>query len=224
MTGSRALHVHPILAAAIGLLLLGAGAWGSWVIRDTGRASDRLASDDSPTPVREQLLNEILCIFHGDWKPPYGPPIASDKPFSQEMDLHDKACRSQAPEAIAACTKSIEHNKNDKVAYAMRAWRHRNQGDLAKAIEDYGEAIRCGATQCLIVRAAVYMRKGEYGKAIEDCTQAINALTDIRDRTGHRRKAYLYRAIAYALNGESQSCDDDLKRYAEIIDEERRQR
>jgi tetratricopeptide (TPR) repeat protein len=103
-------------------------------------------------------------------------------------------------DAIAACSRLIQGNPRNSIAYASRGFAYELKGDVARAIADYDQAIRLNPTDARIYaltytrRGMLHYNKGDHERAIADYDQAIriNPMDTL---------AYAARGYAYAQKG-----------------------
>jgi tetratricopeptide (TPR) repeat protein len=108
--------------------------------------------------------------------------LAGSSAFAQKPEER-RACEGEdaatLDQRIAGCTAVIKaaRDKNDKLAEAFnnRGIAYRHKGELDRAIQDYGQAIKLNAkfAAAYANRGVAYDRKGELDRAIQDYDQSI---------------------------------------------------
>ena len=133
--------------------------------------------------------------------------------FSQEIrhcvsdDMHPDI-------RIVACTRNIQSGRfigsNLAVAFNNRGNAYYFNGQLDRAIEDYGDAIRLQPdfAEAFSNRGNVYRKEGQFDRAIEDYDKALHFEPD-------NAQAFADRGLAYEKKGEAiQALRDFNKAYA----------
>lgn len=122
-----------------------------------------------------------------------------------------EACLSGKPEArIAACSEIIARGTKESrvrriAAHMSRAAAYRAKGELRRAIEDLGKALRLNPrlAEALIERGAIYLETGDFDRAIKDYDAALRISKNLAG-------AYAGRARAYRGKGDLEKAAADL--------------
>ena len=119
---------------------------------------------------------------------------AAQTPQQQRWcDGEEGATPSQRIDACSSVIKAA-HDKGDKLAEAFnaRGVAYRVKGDLERAIQDYGQAIKLNGKLAAAYnnRGVAYDRKGEYDRALPDYEQAVK-LKPSAESYFNRGNAYL---------------------------------
>src|SRR6185369_9559588 len=109
--------------------------------------------------------------------------LASMTAPASAQALKDAKCTGRPgipwDEQIAGCTKAIKSGRYSgqelAAAFTGRAAAHRAKGDLARAIQDYDQAIKLNPNEAtaFYYRGMAHGMRGEAGPTIKDFTQAI---------------------------------------------------
>lgn len=120
--------------------------------------------------------------------------------MAQSLDQHRANCYSLDPNTldlqIAGCTALIESGQRTGAGlariFSYRGYLHTLQEDYARAIADYGQAIRLNPrdAQAYLNRGTAYAGKQDLTRAITDFDQAIRLDPQFA-------QAYLNRGLAY---------------------------
>jgi tetratricopeptide (TPR) repeat protein len=127
--------------------------------------------------------------------------------------------------AIDACTKAIQANADNSVAYFYRAHAYMDKGDYDKAIADYTEVLRLDQSvrgqTTYYYRGKAYLANGGIDMAISDFTESINSFTGTLRMFDAGNNfvifnAYWERGFAYFKNREYDRAIDDFNQAIEI--------
>jgi tetratricopeptide (TPR) repeat protein len=112
--------------------------------------------------------------------------------ISAAADDRETCGRWQDEEAIAACSRLINRNPADALAYGSRGEAYRLKGDYDRAIADLDQAIRLDPKYDFAYgsRGDAYRQKGDYDRAIADLDQAIRLDPKYAWAYGSRGDAY----------------------------------
>jgi tetratricopeptide (TPR) repeat protein len=107
-------------------------------------------------------------------------------------DDRDTCDNGTGEEGIAACSRLIQRNQKDVVAWGSRAFLYNAKGDYDRAIADAGQAIRIDPKYAVAYneRGAAYNGKAAYNRAITDFDQAIQLTPDFPEAYYNRGNAY----------------------------------
>src|SRR2546427_3211313 len=110
---------------------------------------------------------------------------------------------------LSACSSIIDSGKETRsnlaLAFNNRGVAYSNQGDLARAIADYDQAIRLDPSQAIAFnnRGVSYSKEGDIEQSIRDFDQAIELKPDFAE-------AYVNRSSEYYKKGEFDRAISDL--------------
>jgi tetratricopeptide (TPR) repeat protein len=106
-------------------------------------------------------------------------------------------CRTQGDDRIAACSRLIEQNARDGLAWFNRAIGYLNKAEHDRALSDLDEALRIipRHAPAFVERGIVYNAKGEHDRALSDLDEALR----IDPRSAF---AYVTRAGVYSSKGD----------------------
>src|SRR5215467_305007 len=90
-------------------------------------------------------------------------------------DDNETCHKGTGEDSIAACSRLIQRNPRNAVAYNNRGIEYNHKGDYDRAIPDYDQAIRIDPkyANAYVGRGNAYHGKGDYVHAITDYGQAI---------------------------------------------------
>jgi tetratricopeptide (TPR) repeat protein len=87
--------------------------------------------------------------------------------------------KGELDSTIDACTKAIQANANNPVAYFYRARAYNDKREYDKAIADYTEVLRLDQSirgqTTYYYRGKAYRSKGDTDSAVADFTEMLNA-------------------------------------------------
>jgi tetratricopeptide (TPR) repeat protein len=119
--------------------------------------------------------------------------------------------RQEYTEAVTRCTKAVEVNPGDALAFHERGAARSFQHHYDEAVADYSAALKLNPTlpKSWRGRAAVYIIQGKFDKAVADCTEAVRL--DPRYAL-----AYLSRSRAFEKLGKADEARADRDRAVKL--------
>lgn len=116
--------------------------------------------------------------------------------FAADRDARRLCNQGDANQRIVACTNLLDLERRDaKVrarAYFNRALAYRQNGELDRAIADFGEVIRLDPNaNAYVFRGDAYRSEGEFDRAIAEFDQAIRL--DAKNATAYNDRGLSYR-------------------------------
>ena len=136
---------------------------------------------------------------------------------AERADPNAATCRDKSgDEAIAGCTAAIQSGKLSGISLAIvyfgRGFEYQGQENTARAIADYGEAIRLDREKvgAFFNRGALYFLQEDYTRAIADYDEVIRI--NPREASAFRTRGWAKRRLGKTAEGDAdvaQACKLD---------------
>jgi tetratricopeptide (TPR) repeat protein len=168
---------------------IGPGASGGPVVNDAGELVGVIRAGAADSRQITCIDSSEVRIFLGEFFRKQGTAALANKDYN---------------EAIARCSKAIEINASDALAYNERGAAYAFQRSFEEAIKDYSLAVKHDPklSRAWRGRATAYYFLGKYQKAVADCTQAIEVDPEYA-------QAYLSRSRAHKKLGKTAEAKAD---------------